>query len=129
MIRRWSRIISINTSLNNFLFLNKYSKINTFKNSVNFKRFKFKITKFKRKSIARIKHKSTWFMYTNIIKFWSKDYLTTKHLIKTQHLINIFNKNILAYNYNFIKNTNQITCQNFNFIVNSFTKKIFLILY
>ena len=42
----------------------KTHKIFLFKSSVNFKRFTFKITKFKRKSLIRMKHRSLFLIYT-----------------------------------------------------------------
>ncbi len=123
MVRRWSCIINISNSFNN---LNKYiikHKVNLFKSSVNFKRFTFKFTKFKRKSLIRLKHRSTFMIYTNIIKFWIKDYIFNKHFLKYQFFNKIFIKNFYFYNFNFIKNKNDSFFYNFNFIFNNFTIK------
>lgn len=124
MIRRWSHINTINIDVSlNFLLVKKYNKINVFKNSVNFKRFTFKRTKFKRKSLTRVSHISKFLIYTNVFKFWSKNYLMNKHLSKNQYLYNIFLKNIFFYNFNFIKNKNENIFYNFNFVFSTWIKK------
>jgi len=123
VVRRWSCIINLNNNFNNYkLFFKKY-KINVFKNSVNFKKFSFKITKFKRKSLIRFKHTSNFLIYTNIIKFWIKDYLFNKNYLRYQFLNNIFVYNFYFYNLNYIKNKNNTLINNFNFIFFSFTNK------
>ena len=123
MIRRWSCLINItnNFSNNNFFFL-KY-KINLFKTSVNFKRFTFKLTKFKRKAFIRLKHRSNFLLYTNVLKFWIKDYLFNKHYIKYQYFNKIFINNFFFYNFNFIKNRNENFFYNFNFYFSILTNK------
>lgn len=127
MIRRWSCINQFNIQIkNDFFLLKKYSKVNIFKTSVNFKKIKSRYTKFKRKSITRVLHVSTFLIYTNVFKFWSKNYLLNKHLFKNQFLFNIFPKNTLFYNFNFIKNKNENIFYNFNFIFSSWTKKSYL---
>jgi hypothetical protein len=125
MIRRWSCLISINNNfINEKKFFQKY-KINLFKNSVNFKRFTFKLTKFKRKSFIRLKHRSNFLLYTNILKFWVKDYLFNKNFNKYQYFNKIFTNNFFFYNFNFIKNRNENFFYNFNFYFSTFTNKNF----
>ena len=123
MIRRWSCLINItnNFSNNNFFFLKH--KINLFKTSVNFKRFNFKLTKFKRKAFIRLKHRSNFLLYTNVLKFWIKDYLFNKHYIKYQYFNKIFINNFFFYNFNFIKNRNENFFYNFNFYFSILTNK------
>lgn len=125
MVRRWSCLINItnNFSGNNFFFLKH--KINLFKTSVNFKRFTFKLTKFKRKAFIRLKHRSNFLLYTNVLKFWIKDYLFNKHYIKYQYFNKIFINNFFFYNFNFIKNRNENFFYNFNFYFSILTNKTY----
>jgi len=123
MIRRWSCLININNNFNNYDFYNKNHKISLFKSSVNFKRFTFKFTKFKRKSLIRLKHRSNWLIYTNVLKLWVKDYIFNKNYLRYQFYNKIFINNFLFYNFNFIKNRNENFFYNFNFIFFVFTNK------
>jgi hypothetical protein len=127
MVRRWSRINNFNIDIgSSFFFIKKQNKLNLFKTSVNFKKFKFKYTKFKRKSLTRIKHSSTFLVYTNIFKFWSKNYIFNKHLSKAQYAHNVSLKNIFFYNFNFIKNKNENIFYNLNFLFLTLNKKKYL---
>jgi len=102
MIRRWSCLININTDFKTFNQFSKTHKIFLFKSSVNFKRFTFKITKFKRKSLIRMKHRSLFLIYTNILKYWVKDFMFNKLYLKYQFFNKIFINNFFFYNFNFI---------------------------
>ena len=129
MIRRWSCIINLNQ---NSYFKNKFitrHKINLFKTSVNFKRFTFKMTKFKRKALIRLKHRTNFLLYINIIKLWVKDYLFNKNFSKYQFFNKIFINNFFFYNFNFIKNRNENFFYNFNFYFSVFTNKSYLYFY
>lgn len=123
MVRRWSCLIDINNNFENYKFFKKNHKINLFKNVVNFKKYSFKVTKFKRKALIRLKHQTTWLIYTNIIKLWVKDYKFNKNYLRYQFLNKIFLNNFFFYNFNFIKNRNENFFYNFNFIFFTFTNK------
>jgi hypothetical protein len=123
MIRRWSCLIEINNNFDTTNLYVKKHKINVFKNSVNFKRFCFKFTKFKRKSLIRLKHRSNFLIYTNVLKYWIKDYLFNKNYNRYQYFNKIFLNNFFFYNFNFIKNRNETFFYNFNFIFSIFTNK------
>lgn len=125
MVRRWSCLIDINNNFNTCNSFKKGHKINLFKSSVNFKRFTFKFTKFKRKSLIRLKHRSNWLIYTNVIKLWVKDYIFNKNYLRYQFFNKIFINNFFFYNFNFIKNRNESFFYNFNFIFYVFTNKNF----
>jgi hypothetical protein len=125
VIRRWSCIINITNNFSNFNQFNKLHKIILFKSSVNFKRFSFKITKFKRRSLMRLKHRSSFLIYTNIFKYWVKDFMFNKLYLKYQFFNNIFINNFFFYNFNFIKNKSESFFYNFNFIFTTLTNKKF----
>lgn len=129
MIRRWSRVISLNNNFNANSYFFKIYKINTFKNSVNFKKFTFKFTKFKRRALIRIKHRANFLIYTNILKNWITDFLFFKNYSKYQFFNKIFINNSIFYNFNFIKNRSENLFYNFNFIFYTFTKKNYLYFY
>ena len=123
MVRRWSCVININNNFNKFYNLEKNFKINVFKASVNFKKFTFNYTKFKRKSLIRIKHKSNFLIYTNVIKTWVKDYLFHKNYLKFQFFNKIFTNNFYFLNLAFIKIKNDEFRNNYNFFFSNFTNK------
>lgn len=126
MIRRWSCVINITNNFNNFNNFNKLHKIALFKSSVNFKRFSFKITKFKRRSLMRLKHRSSFLIYTNIFKYWVKDFMFNKLYLKYQFFNKIFINNFFFYNFNFIKSKSELFFYNFNFIFTTLNNKKFL---
>lgn len=101
-------------------------KVTIFKSSVSFKRFSFKITKLKRKSLIRIKHRTTWMLYTNVIKLWVRDFMFMKSFSRYQFFHKITINNFFFYNFNFIKNRNETFFYNFNFIFSTFSNKNYL---
>ncbi len=133
MIRRWSCVNTSNTlvspdfSSNAYFFSKKKIKIYVFKKSVYYKKFKFKYTKFKRRRFVRLKHVTNLLLYTNVFKFWSTDYFFNKHATKYQFLINIFSRNAVFYNSNFIKNKNENVFNNFNFLYSSWSKRSYFL--
>ncbi len=124
MIRRWSCLININNNFSRFFFFKKKHKINLFKNVVSFKRFNYKLTKFKRRSLIRFKHQSNWLIYTNVIKTWVKDFKFNKNYLKYQFLNKIFIQNFSFYNFNFIKFKKESFFYNFNFLFYVMTRKV-----
>ena len=125
MIRRWSCVINITNNFNNFPYFSKSHKISLFKSSVNFKKFTFKFTKFKRKALTRLKHKSLFLIYTNILKFWVRDFMFNKLYLKYQFFNKIFLNNFLFYNFNFVKTKSELFFYNFNFIFTTLSNKKF----
>ncbi len=105
MIRRWSCIIDITLNFNILSQFKKTHKIALFKSSVNFKRFAFKVTKFKRRALMRLKHRSSFLIYNNIFKYWVKDFMFNKLYLKYQFFNRIFVNNFFFYNFNFIFTT------------------------
>jgi len=129
MVRRWSCIIDINNNFTDHAVFFKNHKINLFRTSVNFKRFTFRYTKFKRKALIRLKHRTNWLIYTNVIKLWVKDYLFNKNYLRYQFFNKIFINNFFFYNFNFIKNRSNDLFYNFNFIFSTFTINRYLYYY
>lgn len=123
MIRRWSCINAANSLLSNVKTFEKIAKVNIFKNTINYKRFTFKITKFKRKALIRVKHKTNWLLYTNIIRLWVKDYLFNRHFLKMQANVKVHLSHFYFYNFNFIKNQRGAQLYNFNFVFSTWSKK------
>lgn len=120
MVRRWSYLNSFNVEFYNILNINKYFKISNFKSSVSFKRFTANYTKFKRKSLVRVRHKNNWLIYTNIIKFWVQDYTFFKNYFKFQYFNKILPNGFIFYNFNFLKNKQSL---NNNFVFNLFLRR------
>ena len=123
MIRRWSCLINLNNNFNSWNYYFKNYKIIIFKNSVNFKKFTFKFTKFKRKSLIRLKHKSNWLIYNNVLNLWLKDYIFNKNYYKYQFYNQIFINNFSFFNSHFSKKNNNNNSLNYNFIFSSLIKK------
>ena len=107
----------------------KYYRIRLYKNykkTIRFRRFYNKMTKFKRKSLYKIHHKNKWIIYSQIWKFWTEDFQINKYKIKFQLNKNIFNLEIIIYNYEFWKLNKFKNFRTFNyFLINFLNKKIF----
>lgn len=99
MIRRWSRVINVNTNLTvrkKYHF--KYFYV-SFKKSIIFKKFRFKNTKFIRRSLIKAKHKGNWSIYLQIFKHWVFDFKFSKTIVKYQLYNEIFLLNFLTYDF------------------------------
>lgn len=103
MIRRWSSINNINFLLLNYKNYEATSKLRLFKSAVYLKRFIFQRTKFKRRSLARWKHKTNWIPYLNVFKYWARDCQFTKQLTRYQYYKNFLFNVHMVYNFNYIK--------------------------
>lgn len=126
MVRRWSHINYLNSFflLNSFNFfkIKKKNKIYNIKFSLSLKRFNKKFTKFRRKSLKKIKHLTNWIIYHNIFKFWSKDFLLKKKISSYLFIFNIFFKNYFFFNL-FLYKKNFIFLNNCNFISSNISSK------
>lgn len=71
----------------------------------------------------RLKHDTNLILLINSFKYWSTDYAFTKHLVKSQFMFNISDRNFLFYNYSFIKNKNENVFFNLNFLFSAMSKK------
>lgn len=123
MVRRWSHINEVNNAFFSAARFEMRCTVNIFRNSVFYKKFVFKITKFKRKSIARLKHKSNWLIYTNVIRTWINDYTFNKHYLRFQFYNKIFVNNFFFFNFNFSKMRNESFFFNFNFFFATWSRK------
>lgn len=117
MVRRWSRINEFNFFFKNkkLFFFKKSSKYKMFKLTVSTRKFYKKYTKFRRKAFNRLRHKTNWIIYSNLFKFWSYDYLTTKTINKKFWLMNSQQFNFIAFNWSSVKNTNSELFFNFSY--------------
>jgi len=130
MIRRWSCVNSLNFDL---IFFNKFlkaHKLQNFKTSVSFKRFSFKFTKFRRRTPARWRHKSSWLPYTNVLKPWAEDYRFRKQYAKFQFFFLILPQTFLSYNFNSLrKRRNQIDSYTISLLTFSLSRRVHLYFY
>jgi len=117
MVRRWSRINEFNFSLKTkkLFFFKKSSKSRMFKLTVSTRKFFKKYTKFRRKAFNRLRHKSNWLVYSNVLKFWSHDYLNTKAFIKKAWFINSQKFSFIVFNWSSVKNLNSELFFNLNY--------------
>ena len=123
MVRRWSRL----NVFNNFNPIYFIFKIDNFKTSVNFKKFSFKITKFKRKNLIKWKHRTNFVSNTYVFKKWISDFFFCKHWFKFQFLNNLFLHCCLVNTSlnSIVKQLPKLTNQN-NFSLCHFTKKVLI---
>lgn len=103
MVRRWSSINNLIISLLNYKNYNIRTDLTLFKSAVYLKRFIYKKTKYRRKPLARRKHKNNWTIYLNIIKYWPKDLQYNKQLTRYQFFKNFLPNPLIVYNFNYIK--------------------------
>ena len=130
MVRRWSSINELNIDLINFKKFKKTSRLLVFRSSVYFKRFLIKRTKFKRKSIARWKHKTNWSIYFNVLKYWSGDYHFSRQVARFQFFNKIFLSNFVIYDFNYIRARHAKMFSTFsNTITNASSKKLIYYFY
>jgi len=99
-----------------------------FKKSTIFKRYYFKRTKFNRKSLAKVKQKHNWILYSQILKYWIKTFLFCKIIFKFQYKHKILQNTFFSYDFDFIrtriyKNLEHNTFSNF------ITKKILILFF
>ena len=102
MVRRWSRINTLNNVLKGLIFFHFSYLFLTFKNSIIFKKFQIKHTKFKRKKFFKTKHRNNWLMYSQIIKSWPLDFNFTKLRAKYQFKIQLTSLIFLTYNSEYL---------------------------
>ena len=69
MIRRRSCLIDTSFSCFDFPIFNDRRRLKIFRSSVKFKKFRFKGTKFKRRQIRKLKHKSNFALQYNVIRY------------------------------------------------------------
>ena len=126
MIRRWSYINSFNFFFKEKIFFSfkKLGKIKVFKATLSAKRFTKKYTKFRRKAFNRLRHQTNSLIYTNLFKFWAKDFLVTKNIIRHQLSFNLYAHNFFFFDWSSCINKNpNIFFNSFFFFVNNFKNK------
>lgn len=112
MVRRWSfisKILKYSKICDNFL---NSSKLTSFKSLVFLKKPFYGFTKYKRKFFINKKRKSYWLFYNHIFIKWSKEYFLIKNFFKWSFLFNLFNYNIISFNFSLFLNKNVL--YNFN---------------
>jgi len=82
MIRRWSRLISIESNSAFFTRILFKRRFKSFRKSIIFRKFFLKYSKLLRKHYARLKHSYNWIIYTQIWQHWISDFLKIKNIIK-----------------------------------------------
>lgn len=126
MVRRWSRINNFNFFFKKktFFSFKKLTRIKNFRSILVARRFTKKYTKFKRKAFNRLRHQSNSLLYINIFKFWAKDYLVIKNMVKKQFSLNLFLYNFFFFDWSSCINRNPyIFFNSFFFFVNNFKNK------
>lgn len=130
MIRRWSHIetlscANLNLKFSQSAFEHRFDILKFFK-MVSFRRFKYGITKFKRRKLFSKKRRGQWIFYNQIMKNWIKDYRIHKFVARTQYVDNIMPISLHVYNFFSIKKKNPLNIEFFpTFFLNSFTKKLY----
>lgn len=121
MIRRWSHIINLNSQnvTKKPVFFKYYCS--SFKKSIIFKKLRFKNTKFKRKTLIRLKHRNNWMIYLQVFNHWTLDFNFAKSYTRYQLNANISSFDFLAYDF-FLLNCKQLFDSN-NFFLSSHVSK------
>jgi len=129
MIRRWSCLTEINSILNpsSVFTFKKSSRILIFRRSIRFKRYikKTTITKLKRKSLIKMKHKTNWLPYFYVLRTWCMDFLFARQLTSFEYINGFFLNSFYFYNFNRVHMSNNFNANNFNFIYASITLKLY----
>lgn len=130
MVRRWSCLNEINISLKSTFFFKKTYRILTFRRTIHFKKYvrKVTITKLKRKSLIKMKHKANWWPYFYVLRLWCKDFLIARQLASFQYINKCYLNSFYFYNFNRPHVTNNFIANNFNFIYASIPLKLYLYL-
>jgi len=99
MIRRWSYldVANLNKNLFNHTTFIKLHKRIVFRSAVNFKRFTFKYSKFKRRTLSRWKHLANWSLYLNILRTWVEDFQINRQLLRSQFYASLFTCGFVSY--------------------------------
>jgi hypothetical protein len=130
MVRRWSRVNLTNVSIknNSYKFYFKYL-FKTFRKSLIFKKFYIKRTKFTRKKTTFLKHRFNWLPYSQIFKYWIKDFKNNKTTCKFQYLNALFKFNYLVFDKNFFKNKKNLNLFRTVFYISNFISRTFRLLF
>jgi hypothetical protein len=130
MVRRWSCLNKFNFAFSFSLYF--FPRFDTFKSikALNYKKYRAGFSKFKRQKLSRWKRRSSWLMYTQIMRYWIWDYNRYKQLVKSQFLDSIFLNISYIYNFNYIKRKNPLNVQLVRiFLLNSFPKFFYFYFY
>lgn len=124
MIRRWSHIINLNSHIfsKKTIFFNYYCS--SFKKSIIFKKLRFKNTKFKRRTLIRLKHRNNWMIYLQIFNHWTLDFNFAKAYVRYQLNANVSVLDFLAYDFGLL-NSKQIYDYNTFFLATRVSKKTY----
>lgn len=126
MIRRWSRINSINLTIDNLNFFKQNLQLVLLKTSIYHRKFFTEYSQFNRRIISQWKRRSNWLPYCNILNHWSADYIFYKKFVKFQFISDSFRNTVLFYNFNFIKKKKTPVFRNLqNFIFVFISKNTF----
>lgn len=124
MVRRWSHIINLNSQniTKKAIFFNYYCS--SFKKSIIFKKLRYKNTKFKRRTLIRLKHRNNWMIYLQIFNHWALDFSFAKSYVRYQLNANISAFDFLAYDFSLLNRKQLHDCDIF-FLSSHVSKKTY----
>ena len=126
MIRRWSRINNYNIPLRPLLHLSLRFKILSMYKALNFKMYVQNLTKFKRQKLSSWRRKQNWLVYSQILRYWIRDYSFNKKTVRSQFIEAQHACAIYAFNYNLIKKKTPLLDLNiYGGVLNQLPKLIF----
>jgi hypothetical protein len=129
MVRRWSRLNQQNLFSFSFNKVHSRFKVLQLRKAINFRKFIINITKFKRRKLSSWKRKQNWLIYTQILKYWIRDYVFTKKIAKSQFVESGYKFNVFVHDFNFIKKKNPLIDPSVYGGVLNFLPKIFFFYY
>lgn len=110
MIRRWSclNIFNLDFESNVDFFFQRKFNIMKLARTLNYKKSTFGLTRFRRHRLAKRKRHSNWVLYTQVIRYWIKDYDFNKQLVRSQFFNSIFLHSLYAYSCYYVKKKNPL---------------------
>ncbi len=127
MIRRRSCITETFFDVLGLKSFNDKQRRKIFRSSVKFKRYHFKGTKFKRRQIRKLKHKSNWALQYNIISYWTSDLRVARQYARYQYHYRFFvNNSIITHRTTWSARRNRLFLTQGQWVSSSITRQLFL---
>lgn len=127
MVRRRSCLTDITFDRMDLKLFNDIQRRKIFRSSVKFKKYRFKGTKFKRRQLRKLKHKSTWPLHYNLIRYWTYDIRIVRQYARFQYHYRFFvNNSIITHRTAWAARRNRFFLSQNQWVSASLTRCLFL---
>lgn len=127
MVRRRSCLTDITFEPTSLKLFNDIQRRKIFRSSVKFKKYRFKGTKFKRRQIRKLKHKSVWPLQYNLIRYWTYDIRIVRQYARFQYHYRFFvNNSIITHRTAWAARRNRFFLTQDQWVSASITRCLFL---